>query len=265
MSDGGSQPYPFGDSDRAIERLNLLARLFAGSTVALLERAGVPHAALAGDLGCGPGHTTELIARYCHPRALVGFDESASMVASAAERLGAVRGAEAVVADVTRPLPRGPFDLLHARYLLTHLPEPAAALDAWAGQLRPGGRLLIDEIDHIDTSVEPFARYLGLVAAMMAARGTDLYLGRALAGHRPAGTWTVDERLLPLPQPTAPVARMFALNLDVWRHGPWATKATTPAGLDDLAAALTELASRPGGSTGDIVWHHRQLAWIRPS
>jgi trans-aconitate 2-methyltransferase len=258
---GRAQPYPFGDSDLAIERLDLLARLFAPSTAAILDRTGCADAALAVDLGCGPGHTSELIARHCRPRRLVALDASEAMVAAAAERLAAVPGAEARVADVARPLPAGPADLVHARYLLAHLSQPGAALDGWCAQVRPGGRLLVDEIDHIDTTVEPFTRYLGFVVAMMAARATDLYVGRDLAGHRPAGGRTVDERLVPLPQPTAAVARMFALNLTVWRHGEWARANTATAVLDDLAHALDELASAPPDRSGEIVWNHRQLVW----
>ena len=182
MNQNRGQPYPFGDSELAIERLDLLARLFAAATVALLERAGRPEPPLAVDLGCGPGHTTELIARTCRPRRLVGLDTSPAMVASAAHRLQAIPGAAAAIADVTRPLPTGPVDLLYARYVLTHLAGPRAALDLWCTQLRPGGRLLIDEIDHIDTTVEPLRRYLGYVTTMMAARDTDLFIGRALTG-----------------------------------------------------------------------------------
>jgi trans-aconitate 2-methyltransferase len=255
-------PYPFGDSDRAIERLDILARLFAPATVALLDRAGTVDVHLAGDLGCGPGHTTELIARHCRPGELVAIDSSPAMAAAAARRLKDVTGAGVLIADVGE-LPISGFDLLHARYLLAHLSEPRAALDGWAAHLRPQGRLLIDEIDHIDTTVEPFARYLDLVTAMMAARGTDLFIGRALAGHRPAGVETVDERLLPLPQPTPAVARMFSLNLDVWRHGPWAAGETTPAALDGLAAALAELAATGTDTMGEITWTHRQIIWER--
>src|SRR5207248_1477343 len=135
---------------------------------------------------------------------LTGFDSSPAMVAEARRRLASRPGAEARVADVTAPLPGAPVDLLHARYLLAHLAEPAAVVDRWGAQLRPGGRLLLDEIDHIDVTVEAFRRYLDLVRAMLADHGTDLFAGRVLGGHRPAGAVrVVGEQPVRLPQPTA--------------------------------------------------------------
>jgi trans-aconitate 2-methyltransferase len=269
MSDPGPGTYTFGDSDLAIERLDLMARLFAPSTVALLDRWGIVDAAVAVDLGCGPGNTTELIAARCGPRRLVAVDASDAMVAAAARRLDGIPGAEARVGDVTAALALGPVDLAHARYLLAHLTDPFAALDGWCAQLAPGGRVLVDEIDAIDTTVEPFRRYLDTVETMLRAHGTDLYVGRALSGHRPAGARVLGETRLRLPQPTATVARMFSLNLAVWRREPWAVENRSAAGLDDLARDLDLLAGAGGGApvgpggAGDIVWTHRQVAWER--
>jgi trans-aconitate 2-methyltransferase len=263
MSDVNAEaPYPFGDSPQAIERLDLMARLFEPGTTALLDRWAPDAPGLALDLGCGPGHTTAAIARHCRPRRLVGIDASAPMVAATAQRLADTTGAGAVVADVTGPLPDAPADLVHARYLLSHLNDPRAALGGWCAQLRPGGRLLIDEIERIDTTVEPFRRYLDLVTAMMGARGTDLFVGHGLAGHVPAGAAPVGDELVELPQPTAGVARMFALNLQVWREGPWARAEVAPAVLDRLADDLAALVVADDRvADGRSVWTHRQLAW----
>jgi trans-aconitate 2-methyltransferase len=255
--------YTFGDSPGAIERLDLLAELFAESTEALLRRWGVEGAGVAVDLGCGPGHTAWALARVCRPRRLLAVDASPAMAAAAARRLAAIPGAAALVADVRAPLPLpAGADLIHARYLLAHLPDAVAALDGWCEQLRPGGRVLVDEIDHIDTVVEPFNRYLRWVTAMLADRGTTLFAGRVLTGHRPAETVPLGETLVTLPQPTAAVARMFRMNLAEWRRGPWARERLGDGLLDDLTAALDELTRLPADRT-DIVWTHRQLAWTR--
>lgn len=47
----------------------------------------------------------------------------------------------------TEPLPAAAFDLVHARLLLTHLPERAAVLRNIAGAARPGALVLIGDID----------------------------------------------------------------------------------------------------------------------
>jgi hypothetical protein len=55
----------------------------------------------------------------------------------------------------TVPFPTGgPSGLLFCRLLLSHHPDPAAALAAWATQLAPGGLLLVDEVERIH-SVDP--------------------------------------------------------------------------------------------------------------
>src|SRR5262245_13841740 len=51
-------------------------------------------------------------------------------------------------ADIrTIDLPPASFDLAHARFVLIHMAEWRAALDATLRLLRPGGRLVIEEPD----------------------------------------------------------------------------------------------------------------------
>lgn len=47
----------------------------------------------------------------------------------------------------TDPLEEGHFDLVHARLLLEHLPERLAVLDKLVASLRPGGWLVIEDVD----------------------------------------------------------------------------------------------------------------------
>jgi trans-aconitate 2-methyltransferase len=266
MREQPTTAYTFGDSGPAIERLGLLAELFAPGTDALLRRWAPSRPAAAVDLGCGPGHTTEAIARCCDPVALVAVDASPAMVAATEERLRAAgRSVTGVVADVTvSPLPGAPANLVHARYLLAHVSEPLRVLDGWCSALAPGGRVLVDEIERIDTTIEAFRRYLDTVAAMLADQGTDLYIGRVLADHRPAAVTLVGREPRALPQSPAAVARMFALNLAVWREGAWARTQRTDDELDDLAAALAAV-EKAGDDAGAITWTHLQAAWERPA
>src|SRR3984957_7341132 len=45
------------------------------------------------------------------------------------------------------PPPGGPFDLVHARLVLVHVPERDAALVNMVSALRPGGILLVEDAD----------------------------------------------------------------------------------------------------------------------
>lgn len=47
----------------------------------------------------------------------------------------------------TEPPPAGPFDLVHARLVLVHLPDRTRALAAMIEALRPGGWLLVEDAD----------------------------------------------------------------------------------------------------------------------
>ena len=82
--------YTFGDNPRAAYRLTLLASVFEPSSSDLLVRArGVdPSRALelALDLGCGPGHTTDLLRRALGATETWGIDASTSLVERARDR-----------------------------------------------------------------------------------------------------------------------------------------------------------------------------------
>ena len=132
--------YAFGDSAPAARRLGLLADVFEPPSRAFLAEfarvAGDP-VDLAVDLGCGPGHSTQLVASVVGARRTLGLDQSGSFVALA--EAGAPPGVEFAVHDVTVvPFPSPPAGLVYGRFLLSHLPDPPATLAAWATQLAPG-------------------------------------------------------------------------------------------------------------------------------
>ena len=90
----------------------------------------------------------------------------------------------------TDPAPDGRFDLVHARLVLVHVTERAAALATMVGALRPGGWLLVEEAD---PGLQPLVcpdesgeeqrlanRLKAAFRSLMAERGVDLSFGRTL-------------------------------------------------------------------------------------
>ena len=160
--------YAFGDSDRAAQRLALVARVFEPASREFLAAAGRRGGALAVDLGCGPGHTTELLARTLASERCVGLDASprrTSRPRAAARRpsTGAT-GCEFVCHDaLAAPYPTGRADTIYARFLVSHLADPEAAIGGLRPQLAPRGRMLLDEVESIESAAEPFRDYLELV------------------------------------------------------------------------------------------------------
>jgi SAM-dependent methyltransferase len=93
--------------------------------------------------------------------------------------------------DVIRdPPPRETFDLVHARLVLVHLEDRAAALQIMIDALRPGGWLVLEDAD---PALQPLAcpdergpaeelanRVRTRIRTLMAERGADLAYGRTL-------------------------------------------------------------------------------------
>jgi len=258
--------YAFGDTAAASRRLGVLASVFAPTSQALLaslapapERTGPPGLVL--DLGCGPGHTTAMLADAFPSATVVGIDSSPAFVAEAT----ASRPARChfVVGDVSRtPLPCAPADLVYGRFLLVHLPDPRATVTAWSGQLAPGGMVVVEEPERIDTDDPDFLRYLQLAGAVVADRGGDLYVGHDLLDLTPPpGTAIVVERDAPLEVSAGEAASIFSLNLGIWGHDPVLTGVAQP---DEVPALLARLQHRRSDRTrGVIRWHMRQVVVTR--
>ncbi|HTD51317.1 MAG TPA: methyltransferase domain-containing protein, partial [Acidimicrobiia bacterium] len=119
--------YAFGDSALARERLAIVADTFEVPTRTLLADLPALQPRYVLDMGCGPGHTSALLRQRFPHSEVTGVDASPAMIDEARDR---VTGAWFCVADVTEPL-RLPADVVYARLLLGHLPDPRAALEHW--------------------------------------------------------------------------------------------------------------------------------------
>jgi trans-aconitate 2-methyltransferase len=249
--------YTFGDSAVARRRLDLVADVFEAPSAAFLrEHVDFrPHFAL--DLGCGPGRTTRLVAEVTGAELVVGLDTSEPFL-NAAPRTPAIAF---VRADTTQPFPTRPPDLVYARLLLAHLPEPARVISAWAIQLRPGGLLLLDEVEWIETPNAVLARYEEIVSAMVASRGALISVGPRIVGLSGAGWGQRSTVLRRHPVPTAHAARMYAMNLATWRDDPFVTANYDTETIDDLAEDLEKLTS--SATTDGIEWGLRQVVYER--
>ena len=70
---------------------------------------------------------------------------------------------------------------MHARFLLTHLPNPGSALRGWTASLAPGGRLVVQETARLTSSTPALRRYYELVSEVQRAHGQALDIGDRLA------------------------------------------------------------------------------------
>jgi SAM-dependent methyltransferase len=243
------------------DRLALVADVFGPTSARLLEAAAPARVDLAIDLGCGPGHTTRLVAVHTASRRTVGLDSSAAFIERA--RHSTDDTIEFEVHDVTTtPFPTPWATLLHARFLLAHLPDPALLLDRWCGQLEPGGRLVTDETERIDSDVETFALYEATARSMVAHYGADLQVGARIRDlPPPRGTNLVSSQLVEVRPPTATVARLFGMNLATWRHDPFVAEHVPVDLIERITRGLAELAR--SDATDQLTFCNRQIVYER--
>jgi len=243
--------YTFGDNPTAAVRLALLAEVYGPGSRALLARWSPAAPEHAVDLGCGPGHTALLVHEVSGAARTTGVERSPEYVA-AARALVAERGADGVTvveADVTRePLPVDPADLVHARFLLTHLASPGTAVRLWGGLLRPGGRLVLQEVARLVSREPALGRYYELVGRLQDHHQQALDVGRDLAttaaeSLRPGSGLAVEHAAVRTwNPPLTAMATLHVLNLRTWRDDPFAASTFDPDELDALDAALSAIA-----------------------
>lgn len=237
--------YTFGDNSLAARRLTLLADTFERSSRAFLERIPLAPIQIALDVGCGPGHTTRLLADVCRANHVVGFDQSPAFVELANahyatdERL-AFRCCN--VLDATLALPKA--QLAFCRFLLTHLAEPVRAMENVLERLEPGGHLVVEEIERLEGQTPLLRRYYELVSALQANHGQSTTIGTQLEGHvkrlNAAVTITSSEcQRLVLTGTEMP--ELHLMNIATWRRDPKIGTVATNEELDAIERGLAEL------------------------
>lgn len=250
--------YAFGDSGLAARRLSLVAETFAESSRAFMRESVQTRPQLAADLGCGPGYTTHLLADTLDPQHTVGLDNSENFLAQA--RSTASKKVSFRLHDITTgPFPKGPFELIYGRLVLTHLPDPEAAITLWTDQLHAQGLLLIEEVERIDTTIPALVTYLDIQQAMLTHQGNDLYIGPridAITASDKLQRRTSDVRALRVPAHSA--AEMFHMNLGVWRHNDFVRANYNTATLDELEQTLQGIA-QGHKDFAPVKWQLRQI------
>ncbi len=247
--------YTYGDSSIAAERLNLIATVFESTTRRFLGRWGPSEVALAVDLGCGPGNTTRLIAAELRPTRTVGLDRSRAFLDRAAR--GSPPGIEFLEHDVAvTPFPVGPADVMFCRLLLSHLPERRDVIARWATQLVPGGRLLLEELEHVRSREPAFARYLEIAQRVVADAGGLLFVGADLeASPDPPGLSRIASDVVAREVEPVDAAKIFAMNVAVL------TERGEMEPDPELARVLVTIAER--NRAAETNWAVRQLAFQR--
>jgi SAM-dependent methyltransferase len=167
------------------ERFDALSRMFDESTFRHLEAAGVAAGWRCWEVGAGGSSVPRWLAGRVGP--------TGSVLATDIDIrwLDPDGGFEVLRHDVALDSPPGGgFDLVHARAVLTHVPGRDRALASMAGALRPGGVLVVEDVDPEmqplscpDEQTDEHRRANRLrrgFRTLLARRGADVAYGRTL-------------------------------------------------------------------------------------
>lgn len=236
------------------ERLRILARVMAPTTSALLTRVGVEPTARCLDVGCGGGDVTLALARLATEGSVVGIDLDETKIGMAREEASAagMRNVEFRIDDVMEPSLDGErYDVVYARFLLTHLPDPGEAVTNLCGQLAPRGALITEDIDCTGHFCQPdspaFWRYVELYTNTVQGRGCDPNIGPQLPGLlRDAGLREVGVTVVQPAGISGEVKLIAPLTLEAIADSVLAAELATAEELGELVDELYAFAEQDG-------------------
>ncbi|HSR54105.1 MAG TPA: methyltransferase domain-containing protein [Acidobacteriota bacterium] len=148
------------------------------------------------DVGSGLGQFAQIMARIVAPQGKVlGIERDPDQIAAASRLLDAAQqqAQEPIPLEFRQgdaldiPLQDDEiesFDVVHARFLLEHVPNPADIIGQMAKGLRPGGRIVLSDDDH--STFNPTPEPAGFPALWQAylrsydRLGNDPFVGRRL-------------------------------------------------------------------------------------
>ena len=190
MSASGSYKLPASqrDAQAEIERLAAQANSGWDREARTLSWFGLKDGMSLLEVGSGPGFITEHLLTLVPSSPITCVEIDRTLLEQAEQRLHGkakerVRFVAGSVMDTH--LESDQFDLAYARLLFQHLPDPlAAAKEIWR-LLKPGGKLVIHDIDDelfglFEPALPEFAPVLAAFGQAQAARGGNRHIGRTL-------------------------------------------------------------------------------------
>jgi ubiquinone/menaquinone biosynthesis C-methylase UbiE len=236
------------------ERLRILSRVMQHTTDACLVRAGIKEKMACLEIGCGGGDVAFDMARMVGPLGrVVGTDiDETALELGRHEASGLqLNNVEFRVADITQSTFASEFDLVHARFVLTHLADPARALANMRGALRPGGVILVEDIDFRGHFAYPesaaLTRYVELYSEIVRRKGADPNIGPRLPSLlTDAGFENVQMHLVQLAGMVGEVKLMTPITMQSIGPAVIAGGLASEAEVAGLVAELFEYAQTPG-------------------
>ena len=244
--------YIIGGGRDGRERLRLLSRVMQPSTLPLLSRAGLRPGLSVLDVACGGGDVACDMASIVGPSGKVvgtDIDEAQLDIARAEARQLGLDNIEFRLSNITEEGPGETFDLVYARFILTHLNNPARAVLRMRDALKSGGVLVLEDIDfsgHFSLPDCPaFEAYQEIYVETARRRGSDANIGLRLpALMREAGFEAIQVSVAQPAGIGGEVKEVASLTLTRIAKSAIETGAATQAVIDEAIKGLDAFAAR---------------------
>lgn len=125
-------------------RFEGLERTLDPVSIGHLDRIGVNPGARCLEIGCGGGSIARWLSREVGPD---GHVLAVDLDTRWFQHDGSAQLEVRELDLVTGPIPNGPWDLIHERLVLQHIPARLAILDALVATLAPAGWLVLEDFD----------------------------------------------------------------------------------------------------------------------
>lgn len=250
------QEYLFGDHNLAARRLAKLHEVFAASSRELLTGLACGSPKLAVDLGCGVGHTTEMLRRAVKPLKTVGVDISEPFLERA---LSKYRLCNFAKADIRSGLPLLKPDLLYGRYILCHLTPYDSTLNGLKIELAEEGLLVLEENSDFYSDEPVLTDYMAAVGELMHLQGQDLFLGKSLKKLiEGLGGGVVEEKQVSVSPTIETAVELFLMNFPSWKEK--AHQVRTAQELNEIEGGLSALARGEVSESKKVAWEITQIS-----
>ncbi len=199
-----SSTYPLGNTLTERQRLVSQAEGFEPQARWLLDRVGIQPGWRVADVGCGPIGVLNLLSERVGPMGhVVGLEREPRFAEMARSEI-VTRGlsnVDIIEADaLNNNLEKGSFDLVHERLVMINVATPEALLSEMISLLRPGGMIVLEDVDNISWLCQPdhpsWSVLRDAFFAVYQANGGDAFIGRRLPDYlRSAGVSNIQVKV----------------------------------------------------------------------
>ncbi len=232
-------------------RLGILGQAMNSYSMGVLLKAGLKPGSKCLDAGCGGGTMTYAIAAAAGPSGYVtGIDHDAEIIRLNNVELSALQVNNITfrheeIYDITEV---GEYDIIFARFLLSHLSNPALAISKMMDALKQGGYLVTEDVHFSGhfcyPSNQAFATYLEWYTKAVKYNGGDAEFGVRLHEHLVAAGF--QDIQLEIAQPAGvagPAKQMSLVTLEKIRHSVLAAGLATDKEFNMVDEELKEFTS----------------------